>query len=146
MNALLFNSVSHSFYKIQQRNCSGHEPNMVFVLVDDWGYADVGFRNPAIKSSNFDDLAKTGLILDRHYVYRYSSPSRASFLSSRWPHHVHQWNIDPPGVPLGLNINMTTLPAKLKQAGYSTHIVGKWHEGFFSEEYLPVNRGFDSRM
>ena len=65
-------------------------------------------------------------------------------MTGRWPHHVHQSNIDPPGVPLGLNINMMTLPAKLKQAGYSTHIVGKWHEGFFSEEYVPVNRGFDT--
>ena len=120
------------------------KPNIIFVLVDDWGYADVGFRNPAIKSPNFDDLAKTGLLLDRHYVYRYCSPSRASFLSGRWPHHAHQWNIDPPGAEVGLNINMTILPAKLKQAGYSTHMVGKWHEGFFSKEYLPINRGFDT--
>ena len=120
------------------------KPNIVFVLVDDWGYADVGFRNPAFRTPNFDSLASTGLLLDRHYVFKYCSPSRASFLTGRWPHHVHQWNIDPPGIPLGLNINMTALPAKLKQAGYSTHIVGKWHEGFFSEEYLPMNRGFDT--
>ena len=120
------------------------KPNIVFVLVDDWGFSDVGFRNPDVKTPNFDMLASTGLVLDRHYVFKYCFPSRASFLTGRWPHHVHQWNIDPPGVPLGLNINMTTLPAKLKQVGYSTHIVGKWHEGFFSEEYLPVNRGFDT--
>ena len=120
------------------------KPNIVFVLVDDWGYADVGFRNPAIKSPNFDMLAKTGLLLDRHYVYRYCSPSRASFLTGRWPHHAHQWNIDPPSAAVGLNINMTALPAKLKQAGYSTHMVGKWHEGFFKKEYLPINRGFDT--
>ena len=120
------------------------KPHIVFVLVDDWGYADVGFRNPAVNSPSFDSLAKTGLLLDRHYVYRYCSPSRASFLTGRWPHHAHQWNIDPPGAEVGLNINMTALPAKLKLAGYSTHMVGKWHEGFFSEEYLPVNRGFDT--
>ena len=118
------------------------KPNIVFVLVDDWGFADVGFRNPDIKTPNFDMLAKSGLVLNRHYVFKYCSPSRASLLTGRWPHHVHQWNPDPPGVPLGLNINMTLLPAKLKQAGYSTHIVGKWHEGFYSEDHLPVNRGF----
>ena len=119
------------------------KPNIVFVLVDDWGFADVGFHNPDIKTPNFDMLAKTGLILNRHYVFKYCSPSRASLLTGRWPHHVHQWNVYPP-MPVGLNLNMTMLPAKLKQAGYSTHIVGKWHEGFFKEEYLPVNRGFDT--
>ena len=120
------------------------KPNIVFVLVDDWGFADVGFRNPDIKTPNFDTLANTGLTLNRHYVFKYCSPSRASFLTGRWPHHAHQWNIDPPSAAVGLNINMTALPAKLKQAGYSTHMVGKWHEGFFSKEYLPVNRGFDT--
>ena len=120
------------------------KPNIIFVLVDDWGFADVGFRNPDIKTPNFDTLASTGLVLDRHYVFKYCSPSRASFLTGRWPHHVHQWNIDPPNAEVGLNINMTILPAKLKQAGYSTHMVGKWHEGFFSKEYLPINRGFDT--
>ena len=119
------------------------KPNIVFVLVDDWGFAEVGFRNPKIKSPNFDELAKTGLVLNRHYVYRYCSPSRASLLTGRWPHHAHQWNL-PVDAALGTNLNMTMLPAKLKQAGYSTHMVGKWHQGFFDPAYLPVNRGFDT--
>ena len=119
------------------------KPNIVFVLVDDWGFSEIGFRNPLVKTPNFDELAKTGLVLNRHYVYMYCSPSRASLLTGRWPHHVHQWNI-PSSSPLGLNINMTLLPAKLKQAGYSTHMVGKWHEGFFDPAFLPVNRGFDT--
>ena len=71
-------------------------------------------------------------------------PSRASLLTGRWPHHAHQWNVDPPTSKLGLNLNMTTLPSKLKQAGYATHMVGKWHEGFATTDYLPINRGFDS--
>ena len=120
------------------------KPHIVFVFVDDWGYADVGLRNPAIKTPNFDSLINTGLLLDRHYVFRYCSPSRASLLTGRWPHHVHQWNVDPPTSELGLNLNMTALPAKLKQAGYATHMVGKWHEGFATTDYLPINRGFDS--
>ena len=119
------------------------KPNIVFILVDDWGFADTGLRNPAIKTPNFDTLMNTGLVLNRHYVFKYCSPSRASFLSGRWPHHAHQWNL-PSSVPLGLNLNMTLIPAKLKQAGYSTHMVGKWHEGFFQDKYLPINRGFDT--
>ena len=125
-------------------NAAGSKPNIVFVLVDDWGYADVGFRNPAIKSPMFDELASTGVLLDRHYVFKYCSPSRASLMSGRWPHHAHQWNIVPQTVPLGLNLNFTAMPAKLKQAGYSTHMIGKWHLGLKSEDYLPVSRGFDT--
>ena len=126
-----------------QLDAQSTKPNIVFVLVDDWGFSDVGFRNPAIKSPNFDALANNGLILNRHYVFKYCSPSRASFLTGRWPHHAHQYNIHP-NTPLGANINMTMLPAKLKQAGYATHIVGKWHEGFYQQKYLPINRGFDT--
>ena len=118
------------------------KPHIVFVLVDDWGFADVSFRNPAIHSPNFQKLAETGLILDRHYVFKYCSPSRASFLTGRWPHHAHQWNL-PGGTMVGTNLNMTMLPAKLKTAGYSTYIVGKWHQGLFDPKYLPINRGFD---
>ncbi len=119
------------------------KPNIVFVLVDDWGHADVSFRNPAISTPSFQDLADNGLILNHHYVFKYCSPSRASFLTGRWPHHTHQYNIHP-DVQLGANINMTMIPAKLKTAGYKTHIVGKWHEGFYDPMYLPINRGFDT--
>ena len=117
--------------------------NIVFVLVDDWGFSEVGFRNPMLKTPNFDELAKTGLVLNRHYVYMYCSPSRASLLTGRWPHHAHQWNL-PANALVGTNLNMTMLPAKMRQAGYSTHMVGKWHQGFFDPAYLPVNRGFDT--
>ena len=47
------------------------KPHIVFVFVDDWGYADVGLRNPSIKSPNFDMLINTDLLLDRHYVFKY---------------------------------------------------------------------------
>ena len=119
------------------------KPNIVFVLVDDWGYADVSFRNPAISTPNFQDMKDNGLLLNRHYVFKYCSPSRASFLTGRWPHHAHQSNMLV-GSQMGLNINMTTIASKLKTAGYKTHMVGKWHEGFFEPRYLPINRGFDS--
>ena len=122
---------------------SATKPNIVFVLVDDWGYADVSFRNPAISTPNFQDMKDNGLLLDRHYVFKYCSPSRASFLTGRWPHHTHQSNMLE-GAQMGLNINMTTIASKLKTAGYKTHMVGKWHEGFFEPRYLPVNRGFDT--
>ena len=99
-----------------------NKPNIVFSLVDDWGFAEAGFRNPAVKTSTFDMLATTGLVLNRHYVFKYCSPSRVSFLTGRWPHHAHQYNIHP-NCKVGANVNMTMLPAKLKTAGYATHRV-----------------------
>lgn len=125
------------------RVLAANKPNIVFVLVDDWGHADVSFRNPAIYTPNFKDLAENGLVLNRHYVFKYCSPSRISFLTGRWPHHAHQYNIES-DIQLGANINMTMIPAKLKKAGYKTHMVGKWHEGFYDPAYLPINRGFDT--
>lgn len=119
------------------------KPNIVFVLVDDWGFSEVGFKNGRTYSPAFDELASTGVLLNRHYVYMYCSPSRASLLTGRWPHHAHQWN-QPQHSPIGTNLKMTMLPAKLKQAGYSTYMVGKWHLGMFDPAYLPVNRGFDT--
>uniref|UniRef100_A0A1X7VXX9 Sulfatase N-terminal domain-containing protein n=1 Tax=Amphimedon queenslandica TaxID=400682 RepID=A0A1X7VXX9_AMPQE len=111
-------------------------PNIVFVLVDDWGFANVGFRNPAISSSNFDQLAKTGLVLNCHYVFKYCSPSRASFLTGHWPHHAYQWNL-PTKDLAGTNLNMTMIPAKLKAANYGI-------KGFLILlRYLLINRGFD---
>ena len=104
------------------------KPNIIFVLVDDWGIADVGFpafRNPDIKTPNFDMLAKTGVILNRHYVYKYCSPSRASLLmTGRYGliMSTMKWNPKPEDT-LGLNLNMTALP--WSKAGYSTHMVGK---------------------
>jgi len=89
--------------------------NTVFVLVDYCGFADVEFRNPNVKTPNSDKLAHTGLILNCHYVFKYCSSSRVSLLSGRWSHHAHQLN---PSSTVGANLNMTMLPAKLKQAGY----------------------------
>ena len=119
------------------------KPNIVFVLVDDWGYADVSFRNPAILTPNFNDLVTNELLLNRHYVFKYCSPSWVSFLTGRWPHHAHQYNINY-GIQLGLNINITTIADKLKLRGYKTHMVGKWHEGYFDRAHFPINRGFDT--
>ena len=62
------------------------KPHIVFVLVDDWGHADVSFRNPAIYTPNFKKLADSGVILNRHYVFKYCSP-RVAFLTGRLKAH-----------------------------------------------------------
>jgi hypothetical protein len=64
MKALMFVLLTVNCKKYYSTTVQATKPNIVFVLVNDWGYADVGFRNPAIRSPNFDDLAKTFLLLD----------------------------------------------------------------------------------
>ena len=74
-------------------------PHLVFMLVDDWGWANVGYhRNPPTKevvTPNIDNLVKEGLELDQHYVFQFCSPSRSCLMSGRLPIHVNDLNDDP---------------------------------------------------
>ena len=76
------------------------KPHILYMLVDDWGWADVGYhRNPPTKevvTPNIDSLVKTGLELDQYYVFQFCSPSRSSLLTGRLPIHVNDLNL-PPG-------------------------------------------------
>ena len=119
------------------------QPHIMMLLVDDLGHNDVGWKNPQISTPTLTSLAKQGIQLGHHYVFKYCSPTRASFLTGRLPYHAHQWNLDEHS-PWGTSLNMTFLSAKLKGVGYSTHMIGKWGVGFFAPEYLPTSRGFDT--
>eukprot|EP01084_Bolivina_argentea_P174205 301750_1 len=81
-------------------NASDPPPNIIFILVDDLGWATVGYHDNEVQTPFIDDLrANESLTLLRHYVYKYCSPTRSSFLSGRLPIHVNQQNrgIDEPG-------------------------------------------------
>eukprot|EP01065_Artemidia_motanka_P035480 TRINITY_DN43383_c0_g1_i1.p1 TRINITY_DN43383_c0_g1~~TRINITY_DN43383_c0_g1_i1.p1 ORF type:complete len:536 (+),score=179.18 TRINITY_DN43383_c0_g1_i1:86-1609(+) len=120
-------------------------PHLLFVLSDDLGYSNVGFHNPLAHTPNLDQLKKEGVELTQHYAYKYCSPSRSSFLSGRLPVHVNEHNKPTEAPRAGVPVNMTMVSAQLKQAGYRTHHVGKWHAGFGSRSMnLPIVRGFDS--
>jgi arylsulfatase A-like enzyme len=67
-------------------------PNLVYVLADDHGYHDFGFRNPDIKTPTLDSLAAEGVTLERYFAYRFCSPTRSSLMSGRLPLHVNMAN------------------------------------------------------
>ena len=98
---------------------------VVVVPQDDWGWGDVAFTgsNGPSHTPTLDRLAADGVVLEQHYVFRYCSPTRGSFLSGRLPHHDHQSN---PGgeSAFGPDTRMTLLPAKLAAAGYRTAMRG----------------------
>lgn len=102
-------------------------PHIVMSLVDDLGYSSVGFNSPLGEplTPNIDKLAAEGTILSHHYTYKFCSPTRSSFLSGRLPLHVNQINHPPNEPGGGVPVNMTTVAALLRSAGYVAHHAGK---------------------
>ena len=158
IRAVLLLSVTFTASAVSIRsNRSADKPHIVFMLVDDWGWADVGYHRNTSKNDvptpNIDSLVKEGLQLDQHYVYNWCSPSRSAFLSGRLPIHVNDeakvsyatYNPkDPVSGFMGIPRKMTVISAKMKEAGYTTHQVGKWHVGFATPDHTPKGRGFDT--
>ncbi|MBN2507878.1 MAG: arylsulfatase [Verrucomicrobia bacterium] len=119
-------------------------PNIVFFLVDDLGRSDVGFMGGKdIQTPHIDRLAHGGAILDAHYVQPVCSPTRAALLTGRYATGTGVYTVVRPHARWGLPLGERTLAGALKDAGYATAIVGKWHLGEFEPGYLPTARGFD---
>ena len=119
-------------------------PHMLFILADDLGWGDVGFHGSEIKTPQIDRLAAAGARLEQFYVQPVCSPTRAAFMTGRYPirHGLHI-GVVRPWAAYGLPLDERTLPQALKEAGYVTAITGKWHLGHFEQAYLPTRRGFD---
>jgi arylsulfatase A-like enzyme len=120
------------------------KPNILFLLIDDLGYTDVGFNGGDIKTPHIDKLAKSGAKLSAFYVQPVCSPTRAALMTGRYPmRHGLQVGVVRPWAQYGLPLEERTLAQALKAAGYFTAIIGKWHLGHFQRDYLPTMRGFD---
>lgn len=118
-------------------------PNIVYLLADDLGRADVGFMgSKEIRTPNLDKLAREGAILDAYYVQPVCSPTRAALLTGRYATHTGVYTIVRPNSQWGLGLEERTLAQALAGAGYSTAICGKWHLGEFEKAYRPTQRGF----
>lgn len=121
-------------------------PNIIIILADDLGYADVGFTGcKDIPTPNIDALARGGVIFSNGYVsHPFCSPTRAGILTGRYQQRFGHEN-NPAWLPedthVGLPLSETALPAQLKAAGYVTGAVGKWHLGA-APCFHPNERGF----
>lgn len=120
------------------------KPNVIYLLADDLGGNDVGWRNPEIKTPHLDALANGGAKLNQYYVQPVCSPTRAGLMTGRYPfRYGFQTGVVRPWADYGLPLEEQLLPQGLKGAGYETAITGKWHLGHFQPAYLPTARGFD---
>ena len=122
-------------------------PNVLVIVADDLGYADVGFNGcKDIATPNLDALAKRGLrCLNGYVTHPFCSPTRAALLTGRYQQrfgHENNPKWDPADTVAGLPVKETTLPQVLKSAGYKTGAVGKWHLGAHPQ-FHPNRRGFD---
>jgi arylsulfatase A-like enzyme len=120
-------------------------PNIVVIVADDMGYADIGAHGSRdMLTPNIDALARDGVRFTDAYVSGpYCSPTRAGFLTGRYPQRFgHEFNLAPVHAEFGLPLEETTIADRLKTAGYRTAIFGKWHLGM-GEKYHPLRRGFE---
>eukprot|EP00927_Polykrikos_kofoidii_P054857 TRINITY_DN4920_c0_g3_i1.p1 TRINITY_DN4920_c0_g3~~TRINITY_DN4920_c0_g3_i1.p1 ORF type:complete len:611 (+),score=69.91 TRINITY_DN4920_c0_g3_i1:54-1886(+) len=119
-------------------------PHILFVLADDLGYHDVGYQGSGIPTPNIDRLAREGTVLSNYYVQPTCSPTRATILTGR--HSSFHGVVYPLEnfKPVGLPEDEVLLPEILRNLGYATHAVGKWHLGFYKETLTPTFRGFNT--
>lgn len=135
-------------------NSDSAPPNIVFLLLDDMGYADTGvYGNTYHMTPNIDALAAAGMRFTQAYAAAPNcSPTRGSIMTGRAPARTGITQYLPGNVlphakllqvelPLGLPLSETILAEPLSKAGYATASIGKWHLG--GGEYAPENRGFD---
>lgn len=119
-------------------------PNIIYILADDLGWKDVGFHGSDIRTPNIDQLARTGAQLDQFYVQPMCTPTRAALMTGRYPlRYGLQTLVIPASLTYGLPTDEWLLPQALKEAGYRTAILGKWHLGHAKREFWPMQRGFD---
>ncbi len=120
-------------------------PNVLFILADDLGIGDLEcYGNPYIETPAINSLAASGVRLTDHYAPSpLCAPSRAGYLTGRFNHRTGA--VD---VPSNRGLDRIALSEKtfgdhFRQAGYTTALIGKWHNGLYCRDYLPHRRGFD---
>jgi arylsulfatase A-like enzyme len=138
LDAALLASVFGSAVAAQDR------PNIVIMLADDMGYGDLScLGHPTIRTPELDRMASEGMKISQFYVgASVCTPSRAALLTGRYPIRSGLTHVFIPSSPGGMPEDEITLAEILKQAGYATACIGKWHLGA-RPEHLPLRHGFD---
>ncbi len=125
------------------RAAESPKPNFVIILIDDMGYGDVGpFGSKLNRTPHLDRMAREGMRLTSFYAAPVCTPSRAQMMTGCYAKRVSLPNVIGAVCPIGLSAKEHTIAELLKQQGYATMAVGKWHLGD-QPDFLPTRRGFD---
>jgi arylsulfatase A-like enzyme len=119
------------------------KPNFILILADDLGYGDIGpFGSTKNRTPNLDRMAREGLRLTSFYGAPVCTPSRAQILTGSYAKRVSLPQVLSPAAAIGLSTNEHCIAELLKQQGYATIAIGKWHVGDHPD-FLPTRHGFD---
>jgi len=130
-------------------------PNILLIMADDMGFADIGCYGSEVATPNLDKLAAGGIRFRQFYNNARCCPTRASLLTGLYPHQAGighmsndpedstSFNYNLPGYQGALNKKCVTIAEVLKTKGYQTLMSGKWHVGYHGEQRWPLQRGFD---
>lgn len=125
---------------------SKQPPNFIVLFADDMGWGDLGcYGHPTIRTPNLDRMAAEGARFTSFYAAApVCTPSRVGLLTGRYPIRAGQPNNTGPDTKGGLPLSEILLPQVLKQRGYRTMAIGKWHLGYTPQDHMPTRRGFDT--
>lgn len=149
-SVLLF-MVQITFCQTVASQTTGKRPNIVIILADDMGYSDMGMFGSEIKTPNMDAIAMNGTRFTNYYTHASCSPTRSMLLSGQDTHinglgNMNEWTapnqMGKEGYEGDLSTSLVTMPQLMKDAGYHTYMVGKWHLGKAPDK-IPAARGFE---
>lgn len=104
-------------------------PNVVYILVDNWGWGDIGVQGSTVATTRVDDFAAQGLRLTNFNVQNQCTPTRSAIMTGRYPIRMGTQKVAAPGEPDGMSPWEYTIAELLSDAGYATALYGKWHVG-----------------
>ncbi len=119
------------------------QPNIIYFLIDDAGWNDVGYHGGGVITPNIDQLAAQGAKLEHFYVYYDCSPTRAILMTGRYPIRYGLYGALAQDTTKGVPATEWMIGQSLRDVGYQTAQLGKWHLGDYYPEFLPMSRGFD---
>jgi arylsulfatase A-like enzyme len=116
--------------------------NIIFILLDDLGWNDIGVNNSKIDTPNICEISSEGCVLDRNYAFHVCGPTRAMIQTGVYAYKYGMQQLLSPWNYYGLDSNFRLIPQYLSNLGYESFAIGKWHLGHNDKKWLPNNRGY----